>query len=74
MAPHENPRKPVVRKLFQNEESNEDENIAEHFNALVERTAQELAQEMQMAREKWNFDFENETPLEGDWEWEKVEN
>ncbi|KAL1505406.1 hypothetical protein ABEB36_004979 [Hypothenemus hampei] len=25
----------------------------------------------QMAR--WNFDFEHEIPLEGDWEWEKVQ-
>ncbi|XP_023030171.2 uncharacterized protein isoform X1 [Leptinotarsa decemlineata] len=26
----------------------------------------------QKAIEKWNFDFENEVPLEGDWIWEKV--
>ncbi|XP_045480512.1 uncharacterized protein LOC123685008 [Harmonia axyridis] len=25
------------------------------------------------ASAKWNFDFANEVPLEGDWEWEKVE-
>lgn len=28
--------------------------------------------ERQKALEKWNFDFENEVPLTGDWEWEKV--
>ncbi|XP_057655136.1 uncharacterized protein LOC130893232 isoform X1 [Diorhabda carinulata] len=26
----------------------------------------------QQQREKWNFDFANEVPLEGDWEWERV--
>lgn len=28
--------------------------------------------ERQKALEKWNFDFANEVPLTGDWEWEKV--
>ncbi|KAG5887506.1 hypothetical protein JTB14_036229 [Gonioctena quinquepunctata] len=28
--------------------------------------------ERQRAREEWNFDFENEVPLEGDWVWERV--
>lgn len=28
--------------------------------------------ERQKSLEKWNFDFENEVPLTGDWEWEKV--
>lgn len=30
------------------------------------------SKERQKALEKWNFDFENEVPLSGDWEWEKV--
>ncbi|KAJ8919339.1 hypothetical protein NQ315_003923 [Exocentrus adspersus] len=33
---------------------------------------EDLEQRKQTAREKWNFDFENEVPLEGDWEWERV--
>lgn len=28
--------------------------------------------ERQKGLEKWNFDFENEVPLTGDWQWEKV--
>lgn len=30
--------------------------------------------EKRKAVEKWNFDFENEVPLPGDWEWEKISN
>lgn len=37
---------------------------------LSQTTKEELRQRQM---EKWNFDFVNEIPLEGDWEWERVE-
>ncbi|CAH1098885.1 unnamed protein product [Psylliodes chrysocephalus] len=28
--------------------------------------------EKEVKRNKWNFDFENEIPLDGDWVWERI--
>ncbi|XP_044255069.1 cyclin-dependent kinase inhibitor 1-like [Tribolium madens] len=52
----------VRRRLFQNEEN---ENIEPDLIDMLEESRQR-------AEEKWNFDFVNEVPLEGDWEWERV--
>lgn len=38
----------------------------------LEDLAQITKEERQRQMEKWNFDFVNEIPLEGDWEWERV--
>jgi hypothetical protein len=39
-----------------------------HVNILQE----EMRSDMEVAIQRWNFDFENEVPLEGRWQWEKV--
>lgn len=38
-------------------------------NLLVE----ELRHSRDSSKIKWNFDFEQEMPLEGNWEWERIE-
>ncbi|KAF2882340.1 hypothetical protein ILUMI_23824 [Ignelater luminosus] len=60
------------RSLFQddNPEQSNQETEENAVNAIAELLKDHAAE----AREKWNFDFENETPLEGEWEWEKMEN
>ncbi|KAJ8949713.1 hypothetical protein NQ318_013582 [Aromia moschata] len=35
-------------------------------------SSEEIHRRRQKAIEKWNFDFENEVPLDGDWEWQRV--
>lgn len=59
-------RSAVRRRLFQDSESSERDNEINIENELIQQSNEE-------AKRKWNFDFENEVPLEGDWEWEKVE-
>lgn len=58
----------VCRVLFR-EDTYETE--VENSLRLME---EELASKSEESKVKWNFDFSNEVPLEGDWEWEKVEN
>jgi hypothetical protein len=33
----------------------------------------ELRSYLENAKQRWNFDFENEVPMDGRWQWEKVE-
>jgi hypothetical protein len=33
---------------------------------------EEMRSHLESAKQRWNFDFENEVPLEGRWKWEKV--
>ena len=59
----------VCRRLnFGDEEEHEDP-TSQQRNVLEE----EMRRHLQNAREKWNFDFENEVPLEGQWQWEPVQ-
>ncbi|CAH1973427.1 unnamed protein product [Acanthoscelides obtectus] len=46
---------------------------AKSVELTLEMNEERLKAERKRAAEKWNFDFENEVPLDGDWEWEKVE-
>jgi hypothetical protein len=41
----------------------------DHLNTLQE----EMSSYRESAKQRWNFDFENEIPLEGRWQWEKAE-
>lgn len=41
---------------------------SQYINVLQE----EMRRDLQTAKQRWNFDFENEVPLEGQWEWEPV--
>lgn len=59
-------RSTVRRQLFQDEETSQRDNDINSVNEL-------LLQSNEEAKRKWNFDFENEVPLEGDWQWEKIE-
>lgn len=60
-----NPRNRVRRRL--------DFGPAESEEELLRRLQGEGQEnERRKAAEKWNFDFENEIPLPGDWEWEKL--
>ncbi|CAG9864713.1 unnamed protein product [Phyllotreta striolata] len=51
------------RRLFSGQSDEVEDEIA------VQRIVNSLREE---CKTKWNFDFETETPLEGDWKWEKV--
>jgi hypothetical protein len=42
---------------------------SEHLNSIEG----ELRMDLEAATLRWNFDFENEVPLEGRWQWEQVE-
>lgn len=33
---------------------------------------EEMRSHLETAKQRWNFDFENEVPLEGRWKWENV--
>jgi hypothetical protein len=33
---------------------------------------EEMRKELQAAQERWNFDFVNEVPLDGRWDWQRV--
>lgn len=57
----------ACRKLFQDDsEPTLLHNLENETNELHDRNLEE-------AKLKWNFDFKNGVPLEGDWVWEKVE-
>ncbi|KAJ2941147.1 hypothetical protein O0L34_g10383 [Tuta absoluta] len=58
------PNNPVRRRLFPAEDS-EDAKNDNFVNLFKESIETDLAQK----REKWNFDFKTETPLEGDIQW-----
>lgn len=57
-----NPTEPVSRSLFGTVDAEVHANFVKEQNELV-------AKEM---RDKYNFDFVTETPLEGRYQWEKV--
>ncbi|XP_077190457.1 cyclin-dependent kinase inhibitor 1 isoform X2 [Paroedura picta] len=60
------PRSSCSRKLCRNLFGPVDhEQLQNDFQSLMKA-------EWEEARCKWNFDFETETPLEGDYKWEKV--
>lgn len=67
----------VRRRLFNDEEDNSEQN---QHNGNEEQTKSASdgvidlrnKKKLEEARLKWNFDFDNEVPLPGDWEWEKV--
>ncbi|KAJ8963914.1 hypothetical protein NQ314_005242 [Rhamnusium bicolor] len=42
------------------------------LNNFLCQSAEDMHEQRQKAIEKWNFDFENEVPLDGDWVWEKI--
>ncbi|CAD6237160.1 GSCOCG00002172001-RA-CDS [Cotesia congregata] len=65
----------VRRRLFtdtdDNQENNEEEKTTQGnddnlANRLIEETRFE-------AKERWNFDFEKDEPLNGQWEWVKID-
>lgn len=63
-------RRPYVcRRLFADEIGPQQEGLSDNTNnEIVER----LRRETMEASRKWNFDFVNERPLEGNWVWERV--
>lgn len=69
MQPKQPPKFPnlhkVRRRLFQDEENVSVDNNQEPIPIHLDESRQ-------TAQERWNFDFENEIPLEGDWEWERI--
>lgn len=70
-------RNNVRRRLFSQEESGvaptvEQPGAADNIhNRLLEHL---LSADRKEAARRWNFDFEQEKPLEGRWEWEPVQN
>lgn len=61
----ENRQNIVPRRLFQDEQEADKDNLI-NFIEEIRKSSEE-------SKKKWNFDFSTETPLEGDWEWEKVD-
>lgn len=63
-------RRPYVcRRLFADEIGPQQEGLSDNTNnEIIERLRQETVE----ASRKWNFDFINERPLEGNWVWERV--
>lgn len=60
-TPTQNARR---RLVFSTEEVDED---------LIQKfLAENQNKERQIATKKWNYDFEKDVPLPGDWQWEKV--
>jgi hypothetical protein len=42
-------------------------------NEYLHGIEEEVRRDLEAATLRWNFDFENEVPLEGRWQWEQVE-
>ncbi|XP_075234571.1 uncharacterized protein LOC142332177 [Lycorma delicatula] len=70
-APDQPSRSNVCRRLFFSEED-EQRFPAGHEDNAANSLLEIIRRDNQRAREKWNFDFETETPLEGRWEWTEV--
>lgn len=85
-TPPPNPN--LRRRLFQDTQQHQTNHVVEQeedqnqLDRLMEAArvdnawnlaAQLLNTERDEKKRKWNFDFETETPLEGQWEWEAVE-
>ncbi|XP_032677798.1 cyclin-dependent kinase inhibitor 1-like isoform X2 [Odontomachus brunneus] len=71
----------VCRKLFQdddeepkspNSENNKGQTNGENDN-FANCLFEEARRNLENAKEKWNFDFENEVPLSGRYEWVKLD-
>ena len=66
------PKPHACRQLFVDEEANGDDAAGpgdidgRYINSLEE----ELLRDLQAKIDYWNFDFQNDVPLEGQWEWE----
>lgn len=75
--PTECKRPTVRRKLFGSVDdlsnSTTTSSISNCTAALQENFENMLAESRQQDKEKWNFDFENEQPLDGQWQWEKLD-
>lgn len=56
---------PVRRRLFAPDDLTEEAKIDNFANLLQES----IITDRREKSKKWNFDFENEVPLEGDYEW-----
>jgi len=67
------PNSHVRRQLFVDEEANGNDDAAgpgdidgHYINSLEE----EMDRDLQAKIDYWNYDFKNDVPLEGEWEWE----
>lgn len=54
------------------EQPSEQENPNDATDQLEEMSENLLNTDREEMIKKWNFDFVNEVPLNGDWEWERV--
>lgn len=66
---------PACRKLQfgDSEGSGLSSNPENSVHNKADMPVEEERAERQRAIDKWNFDFENEVPLQGDWVWERVD-
>lgn len=68
------PKPDVCRRLVFDEEANGNDaagpgDIDDHY---IDNLEEEMRRDIQEAIAKWNFDFQNDVPLEGQWEWEPM--
>jgi hypothetical protein len=68
------PKPRVCRRLVFEEEANGDDapgpgDIDGHY---IDQPEEEMSRDLQAAIDRWNFDFQNDVPLEGQWEWKPV--
>jgi Cyclin-dependent kinase inhibitor. len=68
-------RKPHARRRLNFDDEGKGGNAAgpndadlQYINSLEE----EMRKDLQAAIDRWNFDFSNDVPLEGQWVWEPV--
>jgi hypothetical protein len=63
------PKPHVCRRLVFDEKANGDDAAGPGDTDNLE---EEMRRDLQAAIDRWNFDFQNDVPLEGQWEWEPV--
>lgn len=64
----------ACRRLFQsNDDENDADQMAESNQNFANNFIEELKRQRNEMTRKYNFDFENEVPLEGNYVWEPIE-
>jgi hypothetical protein len=71
----EQQNKPHVcrRLVFDEEEKDNDADTpSDTENQYINNLKEEMERELQTKIDKWNYDFKNDVPLEGQWKWQPV--
>jgi hypothetical protein len=68
------PNPQVCRRLFFDEEESGEDTAGpgDTDGHYIDNLEEEMRRDLQEAIQRWNFDFKNDVPLEGQWEWEPM--